>query len=95
MKRRLNILRNIVVLYISVCVCVCLCICINCACTFLCVCSCVGITRYGREVSNTCLTKKENNYCRNCMLEEISPRHFKCNENVSEKRKRGMKPDKI
>ena len=57
------------------------------------VCVFVGINRCGREVSNTCLTKKEN--CRNCMLEEVSPRHFKCNENASERRKRGMKPDKI
>ena len=53
---------------------------------------CVGVKGYEREVSNTCLTKKENG--RNSM-EEISPRHFKCNENVSERRKRGMKQDKI
>ena len=52
------------------CLYVCVCVCINCACTFL----CVGVKRYGREVSNACLTKKEN--CRNCMLVEISSRHF-------------------
>ena len=52
---------------------------------------CVGVKRYEREVSNTCLTKKENG--RNCMIEEISHRHFKCNEKVSERRTR--KPDKI
>ena len=52
-----------------------------------------GIKMYRREVSNICLTKKENG--RNGIIVEISPRHFKCNENVSERRKRGMKPDKI
>ena len=49
------------------------CVCINCACKF-CVVVCVGVNRYGRKVSNECLTKKEN--CGSCMIEEISPRHF-------------------
>ena len=78
---------------------VCVCVCTNCACTFLCVpvcvcvCVCLGIKRYERELSNTCLTKKGNG--RHCMIEENSPIHFKCNENVSERIKRRMKPDKI
>ena len=92
-----------VCVYVCVCVCVracvraCVCVCVyvyvcmNCACTFVCV--FVGVKRYGREVSNTCPTKKEN--CRKCMIEEIRSRHFKCNENVSERRNWGMKPDKI
>ena len=34
----------------------------------------VCVKGHEREVSNTCLTKKENG--RNCMIEKISPRHF-------------------
>ena len=30
-----------------------------------------------------------------CIILEVSPKHFKCNENVSERRKPGMKPDEI
>ena len=81
--------------------CVFVCVCIKCACTCLCGCVCervrvrmyVGVKRYERDVSTTCLPKKEN--CRNCMVEEISPIRFKCNEYVSERRTGGMKPDKI
>ena len=74
-----------------------MCVCINCACTFLCgcvcACACACVKRYEREVWNTCITKKENG--RNCVIGEISRRHFKCNDNVSERRKQGMKPNKI
>ena len=61
-------------------VCACVYVCMYKLCVYIFVWLCVrvrvyaGIKMYRREVSNICLTKKENG--RNCVIVEISPRLF-------------------